>query len=105
MTRRQLLRATDSAELLEWRVLEGLDPWGQRRDDWRMARLAAQLAAFLGAKNADGKVPTADELVLTFAEPTGDDETEGQTPDEIARHLAAWVTAHNAGAARKGGTG
>jgi hypothetical protein len=44
MSRQRLLREMTAQELLEWQVLERLDPYGQLREDYRTAQVCAVLA-------------------------------------------------------------
>jgi hypothetical protein len=81
----------DAAELLEWQHLEGTDPWGQTRDDWRIAHLAAALAGAFGAKKKDGTGLTAADLVVQFHAR----EVTPQSPEQIEAMLRDLVTAHN----------
>lgn len=85
---------------MEWRVLEVLDPWGQRREDLRFAMLSRQIAQWLGVKPKDGgelKVKVED-LALTFAD---GEEPVQQSAGQIERHMLAWAKAFNA-TAKKG---
>ncbi|QDU62173.1 hypothetical protein Pan216_30400 [Planctomycetes bacterium Pan216] len=41
MTRRQLLRSLDSAELTEWTAYWNLEPWGEEKADYRTGLLAS----------------------------------------------------------------
>jgi hypothetical protein len=52
MTVGELLQRMPADEFQRWKVLERFDPWGQRRDDWRIALLSAQIAALAGAKKS-----------------------------------------------------
>lgn len=85
----------DALELLEWRVLERIDPWGQTRDDWRIAKLGASLASFLGAKKADEKAIEASELLLVFDAPPGSDEDDDvpEAPKQSAASIEKWLLA------------
>lgn len=85
---------------MEWRVLEVLDPWGQRRDDIRIAKLSLQMAQWLGAKKQDGSPLKVEELLLEFADGSEDDGPT-QTPEQIERHLLAMAKAHNLTIRRK----
>lgn len=79
MSRRQLLRAMDAQELLEWRVLEQVDPWGQRRDDLRIALLSAQIANYLGATRQDGQPVQVEALAVDFPDAPDADVVTGLT--------------------------
>jgi len=48
-------------EFQRWKVLERIDPWGERREDWRIALLASQVAGLAGAKKSKvAALPAAD---------------------------------------------
>lgn len=77
----------DGNELAEWHLLESIDPFGQLREDWRAAQIAATTA------RVHGSDVTAGELLLAF-EPS--DETEYQSVEQMRDVLTKWAEAHNA---------
>jgi hypothetical protein len=85
MTRRELLRRLDAQERLEWEILEEVDPWGQRRDDYRAAMLAW---VFTG-----GKTPM-DNFRLDFFRPPARPPKK-QSTDEIETIMRMWIAGSN----------
>lgn len=53
-----------SRELVEWELLERIDPWGQRRDDWRAA-LNAWLD-YLRTRSKDAPELSPEQFMLDF---------------------------------------
>lgn len=53
-------------ELMHWAALEELDPWGQRREDWRFANLAAVLATLYGVRHNDKSLLTSRDFMPMF---------------------------------------
>jgi len=51
---------------VHWAALEELDPWGQRREDWRFANLASVLATLYGVRHKDGSLLTSREFMPPF---------------------------------------
>lgn len=84
-------------ELLEWYVLEKIDPFGQKREDHRFALLASVVANAAGSKKPDGKQFTSDDFMLKFKE----QEEQIQSAEHIERMFRAVVAANNAFWARK----
>lgn len=56
-------------ELLDWQVLEKIDPWGQLRDDHRFAMLASTIANSQGVKKEDGTLYGPEDFLLKFEQP------------------------------------
>src|SRR5262245_26929079 len=93
-TRRQLLRELDAAELLDWQLLESLEPFGERRDDYRAALQTWTIVAALGAKRHDGRPWTLDDFRLQFdAKPAP--PPRQQSAAEIERIIRMWVQGSN----------
>lgn len=88
----------DAQELLDWQVLEQIDPFGQKRDDLRFAMLASTIVNAQGAKKTDGTTFTAKDFLLNFeeAEPTDEDASPQQSADNMERMFRAAVAANNA---------
>ena len=77
----------DAGELLEWRLLETIDPWGQVREDYRAALTAFSAAtAFGGSKGLK-----LESFLLKFVP----EEVADQTPDQIASIFKTIVAANN----------
>lgn len=80
-------------------MLERLDPYGQRRDDWRIAKLSALVATLVGAKKPDGTAFSAADLLLEFTQPTKAQRRARLKPTqsvgEMEWSLIAWAKAHN----------
>jgi hypothetical protein len=91
MTRRQLLRNLDGRELVAWRVLEYIDPWGQSREDIREAHLATVIANCMGGKKSDGSSWKIDDFLLSFAEKV----EEEVDPKKIEDAIKLWVNMNN----------
>mgnify|MGYP003577192317 FL=1 len=105
----------DAGEYARWRVLEKIDPWGERRMDWRFALLASQVSALVKAKTEDGRKVRAIDCLLEFKIPEIEDEQEEPDPiDEelrrrarvanIEKQMLAFAKAHNARWAKKAKT-
>lgn len=76
MTRKQMLRAMDSDEYVDWMAMFQLEPFG---DEWRQAATpAAAIHNAMGGKKKGGAF-TPDDFM-----PTGN---RAQTPAEIERNL------------------
>lgn len=77
-------------------MLESIDPFGQRRDDYRVAVLAQVIVAALGGKKADGATFTAADFLkyLDFEAPAIAPGPP-QTVAEIERRIASWVSGSN----------
>jgi hypothetical protein len=98
-TRKQLLRELDARELLEWQVLEGINPYGQLREDFRFAVLSATFMAAMGAKKQDGTEFTSGDFLLTFKEAEIVEPIEQTAEQQAAAAEMAikmWVAAANA---------
>ena len=75
---RELLERIDARELAEWRILEGLDPWGATRDDVLSGRICQTIAATSPTAPA-GRVYRITEFMPQPIAPA----VEYQTSDEI----------------------
>jgi len=90
MTVGELLQRMQADEFERWKILEGLDPWGQRRDDWRIALLSSQVAAIAGAKKRDGYSFKAIDCILEFNTDLPEDEDDDSGIDaSVAREKRA----------------
>lgn len=80
-------------EFHRWKILERLDPWGQRREDWRIALLASQMAALVGAKKQDGTAFKAVDCMLEFNTdlPADEDDESEETREERAAAIERQV--------------
>lgn len=65
MTVAEIYQTMPSSEFERWRVLEWVDPWGQRRADFQFGMLASVVANALGAKN-NGQPFSANDFLLQF---------------------------------------
>lgn len=96
-----MLAVIPAPELDDWRELEGVDPWGQHRDDIRTALQTAQFASIMGAKRITGGPFTSGDFLLTFEVPEfnrPEELTEEQQEARVARMglmLRTWVRGHN----------
>jgi hypothetical protein len=109
-TRKQLLQQLDSDELADWEALEDEDPWGQLRDDWRIAKLTAEIVNAVGG-SADGEIYTPKHGLLAFVrEQQSAPPPAPPTPEQLAAHkaklverqLESWISGHNAIVREKG---
>jgi hypothetical protein len=87
MTRRELLRRIDASERLDWQVLEDVDPWGQRRDDYRAAMLAWIMAG--------GKSKMSDFILDFLRPPEPPRPPRKQSPEEIETIMRMWIKGSN----------
>ena len=85
-------------ELLDWKVLEDIEPWGQRREDWRFAQLCSVIAKGLGITKADGKTSfkIEDFLLDSVLEPMEAAPAKQQSADQIEAMFRMAVAANNA---------
>lgn len=87
-----MLRTISAQELDDrWR-LELVDPYGQLRDDIRIAHQTAHIASIMGVKRKDGKAFTADDFLLRFDMAP---KQKQQTAEQIERIFMQWAKAHN----------
>lgn len=86
-------------------MLEQIDPYGERRDDYRFALLALTVAKAAGAKKDDGQALTVRDFLVRFdapvtqagdAGPAGDAAPPRQTVRDMERRLTAWMSGSNA---------
>ena len=66
-----------AAELARWELLESIDPWGQRRDDYRAAVICWTIASCMSSKP-----PSFDRVLAQF---DFDRKDRRQSDDEIDR--------------------
>jgi len=71
MTVAELGRRMSSEEVSEWRAYEAMEPFGERRADYRAASVCQVVALSAGAKNAklEDFLLTRDDAEATNAEP------------------------------------
>lgn len=86
MTRRELMSRLDAAERLDWQVLEDIDPWGQRREDYRIGVLAWVL---LG-----GKKGMLSNYIIDFWRPLPPPPKK-QSQVEIETLVKMWIKGSN----------
>jgi hypothetical protein len=105
MTRSELLTRMDADEFEDWKILEQIDPWGQQREDWRIALLASQVAGLVGSKKQDGKPFRAVDCLLEFKTdlPDSPDDDDPQTAEEQRRQRAAAIERQMLGSMGIGG--
>jgi hypothetical protein len=75
---------------MDWQVLEAIDPYGERREDYRNAHLIAQLANMLSARK--GEPHRAEEFLLEFKEKGAQEE---QSQAQVEAMIKTWVAAAN----------
>lgn len=79
-------------QLLEWRSYADLEPFDEKRDDYRAAQIAQMVLLVNLAKGK--KLPTLDELVLRF----GDDVAKPSAPpDDHWKNMKAIAQMYAAG--------
>jgi hypothetical protein len=86
------LREVDGQELVTWRVLESIDPFGQKRDDIHYARLMALIANVMGSKKTNSKAWTADDFILDF---TPEEQDPVESAEAIEAIVRRWVDNSN----------
>lgn len=72
-------------------MLERIDPWGQRRDDYRNAHLIANIANMMAGKR--DKPYAAEDFLLTFKDASQIAEEQSQA--QIEAMIKTWVAAAN----------
>jgi hypothetical protein len=80
-TVRELERSLSHAEWIEWIAYYGLDPWGDQRDDMRMARLVTAVLA----PHSKSTVNPADHMLFP--------EDRLDLPDEVSAQEQQWMLA------------
>ena len=73
------MASLSAAEYSEWMAFYGLDPWGEQRDDMRMARLAAATLAPHSRASID-----ANEFLLF-------PDAAHELPDDVDGRERAWM--------------
>lgn len=89
----------DAQELLDWQVLEQIDPYGQARDDARFAMLASVVVNAAGAKKRDGSAWSVKDFMLGDlfnTETAADSQKPMQDAKTIEAMFRAMVAANNA---------
>lgn len=82
----------DADELLDWEILEDIDPWGQLREDYRLAVLISQMMNAARLRKPGGQLFSFKDFLLDFfprpvvRQPTAQVEAE----------IMAWVKSTNA---------
>lgn len=100
-------------ELLDWQALDWIEPWGDNREDYRFACLAAILVNALGIRRRDEKpwfayhfiedfrtawvVPLATEKPIQPETPAlmVPVQQREQTPEEIEGWIRLWIEGSN----------
>ena len=98
MTVEQLERCISSKELTEWMAYYRIEPFGQERDDYHSARIAA--AVYNAFANA--KVTESDFMLSTPGDGDGDEAPSRQMSQADLRKMADVVKRSFAGARNKG---
>jgi hypothetical protein len=87
------------AEFIDWQILEEIDPWGQRREDWRFANLTSVLATVAGIRKADGSMLLARDFMppcpLNVYEGPQPVEKKQQTVEEMEAIIRLWAYGTN----------
>lgn len=97
-TRGELLSQINASELLDWELLEDIDPWGQARDDYRFGMLAATITNALGVRKPGGLLFVTSDFIPNFVAPPSvivPTEPRTQSPAEIEFELQRWITGSN----------
>lgn len=76
---------------MEWKLLERVDPFGEKREDYRNAHLCAQLANLMAPRK--GQPYRAEDFLLEFKDAT--QVAEEQTQEQIEAMIKTWVAAAN----------
>jgi len=95
-----LLSEIDATELDDWYLLESVDPWGQLRDDIRIADLSAHIANLLARRKDGDKGFNWTDYLLRFE--IDQQEVTPQTTEQIEKILLRWAKITNARFAQKG---
>lgn len=59
----EIKQRLSAAELFDWQLLEGIEPWGERRADYRAAVICWVIASYLSSK---GRRPRFGEILKLF---------------------------------------
>jgi hypothetical protein len=88
-----------AAEQLDWGILEEIDPWGQSRLDYLVARIQMVLCRGFGILKKDGTEFVTRDFIPPFpiwgevSKPTP--PKKSQTVEEIESIMRLWVTGNN----------
>lgn len=84
--------------MFDWEILEAVDPWGQRRDDWRFALLAATVMNAAGLRKVDGRIFNEQDFLIDFLPrlvPLLPPTRQWQSQKAIEAEILAWVNSSN----------
>lgn len=70
-----------------------MDPWGQRREDWRFADLSANICVAMGVKKLNGTRFKTEDFLLQFD--IDKEPPKPQTPEEIEKRFREIFRANN----------
>lgn len=93
MTVGELKTRMTATEMVDWEVLEDVDPWGQRREDYRAAILAATVMNAGGWRKTGGRPFTEADFLLDFLPRPA---AAPQSPAVIEAEIRAWIKSSNA---------
>lgn len=95
MTVSELKTRMTASEMIDWEVLEDVDPWGQRREDYRTAMLCAVIMNAGGWRKTGSSKPfTEDDFMLDFLPRSI--AVVNQNAQVIEAELKAWIKSSNA---------
>jgi hypothetical protein len=94
-----LKAAIPAPELDDWYLLELVDPWGQFRDDLRIAKLTLSVASLLGVERQDKQPWSINDFLLKFDPDRTPEEVEqaadNQSPETMEFWFKVWASAAN----------
>ena len=88
-TRAALLDGMSAIELVEWRLIEGMEPFGERRMDWRFAIVAARLLRVQGSETTAADVLA--DLMDVFESPVATIGEDEATQARMESAAMAWA--------------
>lgn len=91
MTRAELMQRMSAAEFIEWRLLEQIEPFGDRRSDVQVGLLCALIANIHRGK--DTRPYTITDFVPTWDPPA---PVRPQTPEEQLQFMLMIQATQNA---------
>lgn len=81
-----MLGRMSSEQFTEWQAFWLVEPWGEYREDWRMANLLAFIANSLRGKE---QAPMNPQQFLSMLDPTGETEPPLTAEEEAAAAFEA----------------
>ncbi len=90
----EFLKMFTARQFFEWQAYEQIDPWGERRQDYRIASLGALIANVNRDSKKRPEPYTIEDFLLKFGEP----EKKQQTWQEQEMILNMWAQAMGAAA-------